>query len=407
MELQRSASNQIAVTAAAFVGFTGFTLVMPFLPLYMRELGLTSDADIVLWTGVTLGVTPAVTALCSPLWGRVGDRFGNKILVQRSLIGSVIIMAAMGYASRAWHLFALRALQGLVAGYGPLTISMAALSAPRERMAQAIGTVQTAQRLGPTLGPLIGGVLAPLVGIRNAFLVASGVYAVAFVLLSVLYTEPAAGTKAASPERQGVTFGNILALEDFLLLLVVIFCLQLVDRSFGPVLALYLSDLGVPTSQVPVLAGVLFSILAFAGAIGHHAAARLLKQTQARTIIAATSLAGAVALVVFALASAPWLLVVASAVIGLAIGTSMTAAFTAAGSVIPREIHSTAFGFLTSASLSGVAISPVLSGLVGARSIRVVFAVGSAVLVALAIVVRHVMIARNPDIERAPAVDES
>ena len=73
-------------------------------------------------------------------------------------------MAAMAYAQSPWQLFVLRALQGLVAGYGPLTLSMAALSAPREEMASAIGAVQTAQRIGPAIGPVIGGLLAAAVG---------------------------------------------------------------------------------------------------------------------------------------------------------------------------------------------------------------------------------------------------
>ncbi len=395
--------NQIAVTAAAFVGFTGFTLVMPFLPLYMRELGVTNDAEVALWTGLSLGVTPAVTALCGPLWGRVGDRFGDKLLVQRSLLGCVCVMAAMAYATEAWHVFALRAAQGLVAGYGPLTISMAALSAPRERMAQAIGYVQTAQRLGPT----IGGILAPLAGIRNAFFVSASVYAVSLVLLTILYKQTSQPSAVQGADRGRVTFSNILALENFLLLMVVIFSLQIVDRSFGPVLPLYLGQRGFSEVELPILAGTLFSVLALAGAVGHHVAARLLRSMTPRAIIATTSVAGAAAMLTFAMASAFWILVAAIAVAGLGIGVSMTTAFTAAGSVIPREAHGTAFGFLTSASLAGVAVSPVLSGLVGARSIRVVFAVGVVVLIALAIVVRKVMVERNLAVEPPPAVEES
>ncbi len=399
--------NQIAVTAAAFVGFTGFTLVMPFLPLYMRELGVTNDAEVALWTGLSLGVTPAVTALCGPLWGRVGDRFGDKLLVQRSLLGCVCVMAAMAYATEAWHVFALRAAQGLVAGYGPLTISMAALSAPRERMAQAIGYVQTAQRLGPTIGPVIGGILAPLAGIRNAFFVSASVYAVSLVLLTILYKQTSQPSAVQGADRGRVTFSNILALENFLLLMVVIFSLQIVDRSFGPVLPLYLGQRGFSEVELPILAGTLFSVLALAGAVGHHVAARLLRSMTPRAIIATTSVAGAAAMLTFAMASAFWILVAAIAVAGLGIGVSMTTAFTAAGSVIPREAHGTAFGFLTSASLAGVAVSPVLSGLVGARSIRVVFAVGVVVLIALAIVVRKVMVERNLAVEPPPAVEES
>ena len=88
-QLRPGSVTRRPITAAAFVGFTGFTLVMPFLPLYFRELGVTDIGDIALWTGVTLGVSPAIAALTAPLWGRVGDRFGNKLLVQRSLVSFI------------------------------------------------------------------------------------------------------------------------------------------------------------------------------------------------------------------------------------------------------------------------------------------------------------------------------
>ena len=138
----------------------GFTLVMPFLPLYFHQLGVADVGQVAMWSGLSLGVTPALTALLSPLWGRLADRFGRKIMVERSLVSFVVVMAAMAFVTRAWHVFALRAVQGLFAGYGALTLTMAADSAPKGQMAQAIGTVQTAQRLGPALGPVFGGIVA-------------------------------------------------------------------------------------------------------------------------------------------------------------------------------------------------------------------------------------------------------
>ena len=398
--------NQAAITAAAFVGFTGFTLVMPFLPLYIRELGVVEVGDIALWTGVTLGVSPAIAALTAPLWGRVGDRFGNKLLVQRSLVSFILVMTAMAYVTKPWHLFALRAVQGFFAGYGPLTLSMAALSAPREKMAMAIGTVQTAQRMGPALGPVIGGILAPAVGLRNAFIVAAGFYAVALVMITVLYKEPPRAPRAAEG-RQRTPFASILAFENFLVVMLVLFGLQLVDRSFGPVLPLYLGQIGYASAEVPVAAGILFSVLALTGALGNQLSGLLLRRHSPRMVIASAVLAAAAALTVFTTAAAMWLLAASMAVVGLCIGTSITTVFAAGGAVIPRDVHATAFGFLTSASLIGVALSPVLSGLVGARSIRAVFVAGAVMLVILAIVVRGVMVERNPPVESAPAVEES
>ncbi len=398
--------NQIAVTAAAFVGFTSFTLVMPFLALYMQQLGVTDTGDVALWTGLTLGVTPAITALCSPFWGRIADRFGNKLLVQRSLLSFIVVFGLMAYAQEPWHLFALRAIQGLVAGYGALTVSMAALGAPREKMAKAIGTVHTAQRMAPALGPLLGGVLASLVGLRNVFLVSAVVYALAFVLITVMYKEPARVTARGEAESR-VTFASILAFENFILLMLVIFGLHLVDRSFGPVLLLYLAQLGYSSADAAILGGALFSTLAISGAFGNQLAAALLKRTSARVVITAAVLVAAAALATFALGRSAWILVSAMSVFGIVVGSAITTTFTAAGSMIPRHAHGASFGFLSSSSLIGSAVSPVLSGLAAVHSIRVVFFSGVVVLTVLAIVVRHLMVERNLHIEPAPSVDEA
>jgi MFS transporter, DHA1 family, multidrug resistance protein len=393
--------NQYAVTAASFVGFTGFTLVMPFLARYMQELGLTDTGEVALWTGVTLGVTPALSALVSPLWGRVGDRFGNKILVQRALFSSAIAMVLMARAAHPWQLFALRALQGFVAGYGPLTMTMATQLAPRDRVARVIGAVQTAQRIGPAIGPAVGGVLAAAVGLRNTFLISAVIYAVAFVLLTAMYSEPPKVARhQESVER--ITFGTVLAFENFLLLMLVIFLLQLVDRSFGPVLLLHLTQIGYSAEAAAVLAGVLFSTLALSAVVGHQLASALLTRATARAVIVSAVLVAATALSVFAVAGSVWLLLLSIAVFGVAIGSAMTTSFTAAHSVIPGHAHGVGFGFLTGSSLFGSAVSPMLSGLIASQSIRVVFLSGAAVLVILVLLVRRVMVERDASIEAAP-----
>src|SRR3954452_432956 len=93
--------NLLAVTAASFIGFMGFTLVMPFLPLYFNELGLRDVGRVAMWSGLSLGVTPAMTALLSPFWGRLADRFGRKIMVERSLFSFVIVIAGGGVVTQA------------------------------------------------------------------------------------------------------------------------------------------------------------------------------------------------------------------------------------------------------------------------------------------------------------------
>src|SRR5262249_59200266 len=115
-----------AVTAASFMGYTGFTLVMPFLPLFIGQLGVTDVGRVAMWTGVSLGITPALTAVLAPAWGRLGDRFGRKIMVERSLASFVVMMTAMAFVTRAWHVLAIRSVQGLFARYGSLSAALAA-----------------------------------------------------------------------------------------------------------------------------------------------------------------------------------------------------------------------------------------------------------------------------------------
>ncbi len=381
-----SRRNVLTAAAANGIGFAGFTLVMPFLPLYIRELGVADVADIALWTGLTLGATPAITAISAPLWGRVGDRYGSKVLVLRSLTAFVVTKAAMAFVTAPWQLFALRALLGVFAGYGALTVSMAAESVPREQMARAIGTVQIAQRLGPAIGPVVGGLLAPLVGLRGTFLIAAAFYLTAVVLVARLYVEPRSRQARGGGRRLRDVLGQLYRTPGFVMVFVVILCLQLVDRSFGPILPLYVEQLGLPDSRVTLVSGVLFSMAALFAALGHHVAESLMLRWSPRTLVVACAVATAAALLGLVLIPSVWAFALALAIAGVAIGVGMTSAYTSGGRLLPPDAHATGFGVLTTASLIGLAVSPIVAGFISGPGLRVVFEADIALLVLLALV---------------------
>lgn len=384
--------NQAAVTGATFIGFTGFTLVMPFLPLYFGQLGVSDPADVAVWSGLSLGVTPAVTAAMAPLWARLADRFGRKVLVVRSLVSFVIIMALLGLVRHPWQVLALRAVQGFFAGYGPIALTMAAESAPPDQVATAIGFVQTAQRLGPALGPVIGGTLAQAVGIRRTFFASSGVYFLALLLVLVGYRESRAHRVPHHEQTGGkITFATLAAVPTFVLLMFTVFGLQVVDRSLGPILPLYLGELGYRADSVPLLSGVLFTIVAGAAAVGNQVSPALLRRREAALWIPAMAALGAMAALVFGV-TAPWLVLLSMAcVFGFAIGVATTCTYAAATHNLPMLARGVAFGYLSSAYLIGLAVSPVLAGLVGAQSMHAVFLADAAGLGALAWAVRRGM----------------
>lgn len=387
MDERQSRRNVLVAAVAGGIGFTGFTLVMPFLPLYIAQLGTTDVSEIAMWTGLTLGATPTVTAISAPLWGRVGDKYGSKVLVIRSLTAFVLTKIGMAFVTAPWQLFALRALLGVFAGYGALTMSMAAQSAPRHKMAQAIGMVQTGHRLGPAIGPVIGGVLASLVGLRNSFLVAAAFYAAAMVLIMLMYEEPIKAERVAKARGGWEVFGQLMRLPGFVLALFVIFGLQTVDRSFGPVLPLFVQQVGIDSSRVAFVAGVLFSLGAISAAAGSQLGPRLLKRYSAKVVLVVGTLTAAAALAAIVIAPSIWVLGVSIAIAGTAMGAGTTTIYSVAGALLPSDSHATGFGVMTTASLLGLAVSPVVAGFIGAAGLRIVFMADVALLLLLGVLV--------------------
>ena len=180
-------------------------------------------------------------------------------------------------------------------------------------------------------------------------------------------------TPADAAETGRVSFRNVLAFQNFVLMMGVIFGLQFVDRSFGPVLPLWVEQMGAAHDRVPLVSGILFSVMALTGALGHHFCGKLLRVYSSRVVIAGGAAIAAIGSGIFGVSGIFWIMCIASVLLGLGIGAAMTASFSAAGAVIPPGAHGAAFGVLTSASLVGMASSPFIAGFVGGASLRVVF----------------------------------
>jgi MFS family permease len=172
----------------------------------------------------------------------------------------------------------------------------------------------------------------------------------------------------------------------------VIFGFQLVDRSLGPILPLFVAALGVKPGDVTFIAGIAFSVLACGAAAGHHLTASLLVRSSGRRVIAGAAIVAALSAGAVQFVHGWRLLVACTAMFGLGVGVATTAAYTAAATAIPSASRGAGFGVLTSASLAAMALSPILSGFVAATSIRAVFVLDAVVLCVLALIVRQLMV---------------
>src|SRR4051812_11953803 len=161
--------NLYAVWVAQFLALMGANLVFPFIPFFVKDLGIQDDSDAALWSGVLATATGVTLFISSPLWGSLSDRFGRKNMLLRAYAGATVTITAQAIVQNVWHLLALRALQGGFVGTIPAATALVAGGTPPKRMAYALGLIQMAVFTSQTVGPVIGGVLAALVGFRLTF----------------------------------------------------------------------------------------------------------------------------------------------------------------------------------------------------------------------------------------------
>jgi MFS family permease len=361
--------NVWALTLTVFVSFVGFQFFSPFLPLYIRELGVNDPAQIALWSGLQAAVTPAMSGLLSPVFGRLADRFGRKMMLIRSLIGFVVIVAAMGLVRSVQQLFLARVIMGFFAGFTPMVMALATVSAPRDRVPAAIGMVQSAQLLSVAVGPAIGGYVASHFGIRYAFFATAGLCALALLGLVLMFEEVEPGTPGAP--RQPATrmpLRSVFEYPNFAAIMTLLFIAQFLDRGLAlliPLQVAHMPDL----ERIAATSGAIISIGAIAATASANGAARLAREIPAGRLLLIGLVAGGPLCAAMAFARGWVTLLVLRALAGLCLGAAITLTYSLGAAVVPAENRGAAFGWLGLALQIGTAASPLVSGAIAAISI--------------------------------------
>lgn len=158
--------NLFVLWFGTFMAGIGFSLVMPFMSLYIDTLGNYNTSQLNFWSGLTFSSTFLVTTLISPWWGKLADQKGRKLMLLRASLGMAIVISLMGCLTSVYQLIALRLLQGVFSGYISNATALVATGTPKEKSGQVLGTLATGSVTGTLLGPLLGGISASAFGYR-------------------------------------------------------------------------------------------------------------------------------------------------------------------------------------------------------------------------------------------------
>ncbi|MFC6322762.1 multidrug efflux MFS transporter [Companilactobacillus baiquanensis] len=252
---------------STFMTGIGFSMITPFMPLYINQLGNFTKSQLVIWNGIAFSSTFLVMAIASPIWGKIADRKGRKLMLIRAALGMSIVIYLQAFVTAPWQLVALRLLQGVFSGFVSNASTLIASTAPRSESGKALGTLNTGVISGTLLGPLAGGVIAQYLGFRIPFMVTGTLLFTAFILVVIFIKED---FKPVTKEEEASTTEIFHKLKNpnlILAMFVTTMIIQTSNNSINPIISLYVKQLMNGSDKVTLISGVIAAMPGIANVI--------------------------------------------------------------------------------------------------------------------------------------------
>lgn len=365
---------------AVFAGIFSFSFIFPFIPLYIKTLGVDEPERAALWSGLVGGMGGVGMFFGAPIWGMVGDRYGRKKNMVRALLGTGLTLALAGLSTNVYQLLAFRLIGGFMSGIPPTAMALLASQAPRSRTSFCMGVLQMAIFSGTTFGPLAGGYLTGWLGFQVSFFAAGSILGLMGLLVMVVIKEEFRRPDelaAAGPLLQLRLFYSAVSSKVVVGVLAVMFVLQFSPVLMNPVLPLFLEELSGEGFST-VSSGVAFSVMGLTSAISSLAMAQLGERIGLkRLVVACAALSGLFYLPMLAV-NAVYQTIILVGVFGLFSGAMVSASSAILSLAVPREQHGRAFGASQSAVSVAFALGPIAGGaFASAFGLRQVFLVSA------------------------------
>ncbi|MFH2006171.1 MAG: MFS transporter [bacterium] len=341
-----------------------FSLVIPFLPFYVRQLGVKTSGEVAFWSGVIFAV-PAITMMVSsPLWGWLADRHGRKLMLVRSTVAGMVILALMGFAQNVQQLVLLRALQGALSGYIAASNALVAATIPRERAGESFGFLRTGNWVGTGLGPLLGGVLGEIFGYRQSFWITSGLLFGAAMLVIFGIQENFVAQQKQKHRGFLAAYRVILTTVGLPRIFTMRFFDSLGRAMIMPILPLFMAFLMGGTKGVATATGLLFGLRALAGSAASIWVGRLGDHIGHGKVVSIAALGMAALYLPQPYVTAPWQLVTLQVLTGVVSVGVIPGIGALLSLYLPEGSSGASFGLESSVDALARTVGPVMGGVI-------------------------------------------
>jgi MFS family permease len=380
--------NLYFLWTGTFLSSVGISMIIPFLPYYVHDLGIHDVKEAALWAAYIFAGNHFFIALSSPLWGRLSDKYGQKMMMLRSGIGMGIIIMMMGFVHTPLELLLLRMTMGLVAGFITAATSFQAIETPKEHVGKALGVLQTGNVSGNLLGPMFGGLLADTLGIREAFYLTGGLLLLSTVLITIGVKEtrtyekirwfkrsskrdeaslgrPGMTETAAAAATETVAKPNVAyALRQTPVIMTLFFSTFVIAASFQsiePIITLYVKSMNVH-NHVALVGGVVYAASALGTIVAAPFLGRLGDRFGSQLVLMGSLLVVALLYIPQAWITNPWLLLANRFALGLSVGGLIPSVASLLRSLSPDNVRGSVFGLNQSANSFGNVCGALFGG---------------------------------------------
>ncbi|GIN95037.1 MFS transporter [Siminovitchia terrae] len=356
-----------------FIIAASMTMVLPFLSLYISTFGDFSAEYVQRWSGFIFGVTFVTAFFMSPIWGRIGDKYGFKPILIINGLGIASSIFLMGFMHHVHGLFLLRLVMGIVTGFIPTSIALIAKQTPKKEAGETLGTLQMGTVSGTLFGPLIGGVMADSFGFQYTFIITSLsiVLATMVVIFGIVEKSNGLNKVKERPSRKAV-IQLILRRRMLVSVMAIAFIVQAGLFSIQPLLSLYVSQL-TKADSVAFLSGLAFSATGFGNLLLTRKWGKLGDEIGFDKVLMILLVLSAVLIVPQALVTDLWQLVILRFLFGMAVGGMLPCITAYIRTEAPFELQGEVLGYNQSFRFLGNVVGPViggvLSGYIGISSV--------------------------------------
>ncbi len=388
--------NLYSLWVAQFIAIMGMNLIVPFLPFYIRQLGVASEDSVVRWSGIVYAGPFFVSFLFVPFWGAMADRYGRKLMTVRAIFGLAISQALIGLATTVEMVFVFRIVQGAISGFVSAALALVSVTTPREKSGYAIGVLSSASSSGAVVGPMIGGSLADAFGYRPIFFIVAGLCTLAGFLVVRFVRE----TESVQPQTPvsispfaGLRFTWRSPVVRMALIIIVVS--QAAILMVQPIFTLFVESVVTNKEFLATVAGGIFSVAGLFMVLSAPWWGQRNDRHGAKKHLTYAIVGCAVAYAAQGFTTDAYQLIFFRALEGFCMGGILPALYSFISKHTPESRGGTVMGIASAFNILANMAGPTIGGLLAARmGLAHVFFVSAAILLSAAILTQFLPSAR-------------